>query len=197
MRFLDLGLSSGPFGPRRFPPPRILPRPQDLRGTFHHLPGGPPGDSSSSSRAAVSTNLQEPSGGAEPAGIALGEIRATQDEYAEFFGSVFDQLQGCRWSSCAAQVPGRPQATERGVRRNGDRLPRGVPAARSTSSSSCTVNCRPIGRSRGKAGRKSAPAAGSSSSRPASSRPSGSSSAGPASRTRGPSACCAYEQAQR
>jgi hypothetical protein len=40
----------------------------------------------------VSVDLQEPLG-VEPARIALDEFRATQDEYSEFFGDVFDQLQ--------------------------------------------------------------------------------------------------------
>ena len=41
----------------------------------------------------MSVDLQE-SLGIEPARIALDEFRATQDEFTEFFGDVFDQLQG-------------------------------------------------------------------------------------------------------
>jgi DNA repair exonuclease SbcCD ATPase subunit len=41
----------------------------------------------------VSVDLQEPLGGVESAGIALQEFHATQDEFSEFFGDVFDQLQ--------------------------------------------------------------------------------------------------------
>ena len=40
----------------------------------------------------MSVDLQSPMG-IEPAGIALDEFRATQDEFSEFFGNVFDQLQ--------------------------------------------------------------------------------------------------------
>jgi DNA repair exonuclease SbcCD ATPase subunit len=40
----------------------------------------------------VSVELQEPVG-IEPAQTALAEIRATQDEFSEFFGDVFDELQ--------------------------------------------------------------------------------------------------------
>jgi chromosome segregation ATPase len=42
---------------------------------------------------AVSVDLQEPLGGIESGRIALDEFRATQDEFTEFFGDVFDQLQ--------------------------------------------------------------------------------------------------------
>ncbi len=45
------------------------------------------------SRVAVSTDLQEPLGSVDSADIALGEFRTTQDEFTEFFGDVFDQLQ--------------------------------------------------------------------------------------------------------
>jgi chromosome segregation ATPase len=41
----------------------------------------------------VSSDLLEPPVGAELAPIALDEFRATQDEFTEFFGDVFDQLQ--------------------------------------------------------------------------------------------------------
>ena len=41
----------------------------------------------------MSIDLQEPLGGIESAGIALDEFHATQDEFTEFFGDVFDQLQ--------------------------------------------------------------------------------------------------------
>ncbi len=42
----------------------------------------------------MSVDLQEPMGNAEFAGKALDEFSKTQDEFTEFFGDVFDQLQG-------------------------------------------------------------------------------------------------------
>ncbi len=41
----------------------------------------------------MSIDLQEPLAGGESAGIALDEFRATQDEFTDIFGEVFDQLQ--------------------------------------------------------------------------------------------------------
>ena len=41
----------------------------------------------------MSVDLQEPMADVESAGIALEEFHATQDEFSEFFGDVFDQLQ--------------------------------------------------------------------------------------------------------
>ena len=41
----------------------------------------------------MSIDLQEPMKGIESARIALDEFHATQDEFTEFFGDVFDQLQ--------------------------------------------------------------------------------------------------------
>jgi hypothetical protein len=41
----------------------------------------------------VSVDLKEPRGGIESARVALGEFHATQDEFNDFFGDVFDQLQ--------------------------------------------------------------------------------------------------------
>lgn len=41
----------------------------------------------------MSVDLQEPMDGVESTGIALDEFHATQDEFNEFFGDVFDQLQ--------------------------------------------------------------------------------------------------------
>src|SRR5205823_5108030 len=38
-------------------------------------------------------DLQEPLGGVESARMALDEFRATHDEFTDFFGDVFDQLQ--------------------------------------------------------------------------------------------------------
>jgi chromosome segregation ATPase len=41
----------------------------------------------------VANDLRDPSDGVESADIALDEFRATQDEFTDFFGEVFDQLQ--------------------------------------------------------------------------------------------------------
>jgi soluble cytochrome b562 len=41
----------------------------------------------------VSIDLQEPQGGLDAAQGALEEFQATQNEFSEFFGDVFDQLQ--------------------------------------------------------------------------------------------------------
>jgi chromosome segregation ATPase len=41
----------------------------------------------------VSVELQKPAGGVESAHDSMEEFRATQDEFTEFFGDVFDQLQ--------------------------------------------------------------------------------------------------------
>ncbi len=41
----------------------------------------------------MSIDLEDPLNGVESAGIALDEFRATQNEFSDFFGEVFDQLQ--------------------------------------------------------------------------------------------------------
>ncbi len=91
--FFDLVFSSGSFGLRRTPPTQSLALLEGKPGTFHPALWRPPDTFSFSGIAPVAIELQEHLGGIESAHEALEGIRSTHDEFTDFFGDVFDQLQ--------------------------------------------------------------------------------------------------------
>ena len=67
--------------------------PEDLRATFPYVFGAAAEKRSRIRLVAMSVDLQGPMD-VEPVRTALDEVRATEEEFSQFFGNVFDQLQG-------------------------------------------------------------------------------------------------------